>query len=119
MSRFTNLAIALSLAACEHAAPTSQTQPQFPAQPAAEPVTAPAPTAAEPDPAPRAVETTPDPAPTAPAIAPVAPVAPAATTPTKKLVKQCNPMSRAACRWVEERDERTLPRVIKKGEQVQ
>jgi hypothetical protein len=99
MSRFTNLAIVLSLAGCEHASPSSP-PPQFPERPVEVPPSEPATVAPEPAP----VAETPS---TAPAIAPVA-------TPPKKLKKSCNPMSRAGCRWVEDTDERELPRVIKK-----
>jgi len=94
MSHFTNLTLILSLAACEHAAPS---QPEYPSQPAA---AVPAPKPAEP--------ASPTPA--------IAPVAPQAVVAPKKLVQQknCNPMSRAGCRWVEEADERAQPRVVKK-----
>jgi hypothetical protein len=106
MSRFTNLVCILSLAACEHAAP-SQSPPVFPEQPApiaAEPAPAPAPVA---EPAPMEAAA-PEPAPTpAPALAPIAP------KPKLFKKKNCNPMSRAACRWVEDDDERERPRVKK------
>lgn len=104
MSRFTNLAIALSLAACEHASP-----PQFPEQPAE----------AAPEPAPPTTEPAVAPVTQAPVPAPTAPAVTINPNDKKSFQKRCNPMSRAACRWVEDRDERELPRVIRKGEQVQ
>jgi hypothetical protein len=112
MSRCATLALILSVTACEHAQPMTHSEPKFEARPAP---TAPAPTPAETAPAP-----TPE-----PAVAPVAPKPtsrtaqqpaeqPAVDAPKKKLVKKCNPMSRAGCRWSEEVDERLTERVTKK-----
>ena len=112
MSRCATLALILSVAACEHA------QPMPPNEPTVE--------AAKPEPAPPQppVETASPARESAPAVAPVAPkpapkpasrvAEPNAEAPAKKLVRKCNPMSRAACRWSEETDEREVPRVVKK-----
>lgn len=57
--------------------------------------------------------------PAEPAVAPAQPTAPAAvkTAPKAKvLTKKCNPMSRAGCRWQDEKDERDEPRVKKAGD---
>lgn len=90
MSSHPGLLLILSLAACEH-----QTSP-------AKPI-------------PAEVEATP--APVESAVAPAKPPAPAPTaaTPPKKLVKKCNPMSRAGCRWQDETDERERSRVTKRA----
>ncbi len=112
MSRCATLALILSVTACEHAQPMTQREPTFEAA---------RPAPIEPAPAP-----TPPPPLTEPAAAPIAPAPkvapkpaepvdqPTAEAPKKKLVKKCNPMSRAGCRWSEEVDERFTPRVVKK-----
>jgi len=124
MSRCTSLVMFLSLAACEHATPSTN-PPTFP-EPASktEAMKAPAP---EPAPAPVA-EVAPAPA---PAIAPVKPKvvkravspkpAPVAVDRVGELPKNgsyyppgCRPGSRMMCRWREDADERQLPRVTKK-----
>lgn len=122
MSRFTNLTLVLSLAACEQSAP-SQNPPVFP-----EARTAPAPAPPTPpksDLAPEIVETKP-----APAVAPVKPKivnkpAPAAIkagdVPAEKIwvgKPGCRPGSRIPCRWREDEDERTRPRVIRKADET-
>lgn len=97
------LLLVLSLAACEH-----QTSPAKPVPAKVE--VAPAPTPTEP------VTAQPEPAPVEPAVTPVKPpTAATRATPPKKLVKKCNPMSRAGCRWQEETDERDTPRVTKRA----
>ncbi|MBA2539185.1 MAG: hypothetical protein H0V17_06080 [Deltaproteobacteria bacterium] len=121
MSRFTNLVVVLSLAACETAAPT-QSAPVFP-EPASkiEATKAPEPPAA-------IAEVAPAPA---PAVAPVKPKA----VPKKTVAPEpapvaidgrigegkgayyppgCRPGSRMMCRWREDVDERVVPRVTKK-----
>ena len=105
MSRFTNLTLVLSLAACEQSAP-SQNPPVFP-----EARTAPAPTP------------TPEPAPVVEVKPKVQqkPVTPPAAIKTGEPAQKifvgkpgCRPGSRVACRWREEGDERLVPRVIQK-----
>lgn len=110
MSRFTNLTLLLSLAACEQSAP-SQNPPVFP-----EATTAPAPA---PTPKPEPAPATPPPAvaPVKPAIVkkPVATPAVKAAEPAPKIGKPgCRPGSRMACRWEEGDDERLVPRVTQK-----
>jgi hypothetical protein len=105
MSRYTNLVLVLSLAACERGGtPHAQHPPDLRAKapaPVAEPqLTQPeTPAIAPPIEEPPAVK--PEPA----AVAP---------TPAPKLKKKCIPQSRAGCRWNEERDERDVPRVTKR-----
>ncbi len=107
MSRFTNLTLVLSLAACEQAAP-AQNPPVFPEAKIA-PAPKPAPEA------PVAVEAAP------PAVAPVKPQ-PAAIKPAEKIrvgKPGCRPGSRMACQWREGEDERLVPRVTQKPAPVQ
>ena len=101
MSSHTRLLFILSLAACEH---NATSEPVYAPAPAVPVKVAPAPV------------TQPEPAPVEPAVAPATPPPPAPTAATPpKLVKKCNPMSRAGCRWEKDPDERDKPRVTRRA----
>ena len=104
-----DLVVVLSLAACGAQTIHPQPPPDLPpVKTAPEPIPVPAP---EPEPAPKQPEATPPPAPE-----PLVESKPEARVAPKPAVlpKKCNPMSRAGCRWNEERDEREAPRITKK-----
>jgi hypothetical protein len=100
MSRCTQLAVILSLAACEHATPATH-EPQFVTQPAPAVKAEPPKPAPVPEPAPS--EPAPPEAASEPAIAPVPEAQPV-------MNKGCA-MTRAGCKW---KDEKPVKRVTKK-----
>ncbi len=102
MSKCIHLALVLSLAACEHPPQTQVPAPVLEAPATAAPATT---EAAHEAASPAAVE----PATTEPALS----LRPAPAKPALK--KKCNPMSRAGCRWSEDRDERETSRVSKRA----
>ena len=120
MSRCTQLALLLSLAACEQ----SQTQPAFP-EPAPAKIE-PAPVVVEDNPTMveeklviASVKPKPAPKPAPTRAAPSTPFELEADHPPGKghwSPPSCRPGSRMACRWVPEEDERERPRVRKAGD---
>lgn len=110
MSRCTQLVVILSLAACEHVAPATH-EPQFVTPPA--PAKAEPPKPAEPEPPAPPKPTPPEPeVASEPAIAVPEPApAPVKKQPSKPFYKEGCAMTRAGCKW---KDEKPVKRVTKK-----